>query len=337
MLYALAAALFYALNVPCSKLLLENISPTFMAAFLYIGAGIGVGTMYLFHRPKEDPAERLERKDMPFTVGMVVLDIAAPILLMIGVNIGTSANASLLGNFEIVATTVIALVIFKEKVSGKLWTAIGLITLSSIILSFGGSDSFSFSVGSLFVLGAAICWGFENNCTRSISEKSAHQIVTIKGFFSGTGSLIVAFAVGEKFPPVRYILPALLLGFAAYGLSIFTYIRAQKTLGAAKTSAFYSVAPFVGAFLSFVILRETLTASYAAALLIMIAGTVFAVLDTLSQRHAHKHTHTFSHRRNGETHTHTVEHCHEHIHFSNGRIHLHRHSTAELEKLVSQN
>ncbi|MDE6133147.1 MAG: DMT family transporter [Oscillospiraceae bacterium] len=336
MLYALAAALFYALNVPCSKLLLENISPTFMAAFLYIGAGIGVGTMYLFHRPKENPAERLERKDMPFTVGMVVLDIAAPILLMIGVNISTSANASLLGNFEIVATTVIALVIFKEKVSGKLWTAIGLITLSSIILSFGGSDSFSFSVGSLFVLGATVCWGFENNCTRSISEKSTHQIVTIKGFFSGMGSLIVAFAVGEKFPPVQYILFAMLLGFVAYGLSIFTYIRAQKTLGAAKTSAFYSIAPFMGVFLSFVLLRETLTLSYIAALLIMIAGTAFAVLDTLSQRHAHKHTHTFRHTHNGETHTHTVTHYHEHIHFSNESKHSHKHNMAELEKLISQ-
>ena len=335
-LYALAAALFYALNVPCSKLLLENISPTFMAAFLYIGAGIGVGTMYLFHRPKENPAERLERKDMPFTVGMVVLDIAAPILLMIGVNISTSANASLLGNFEIVATTVIALVIFKEKVSGKLWAAIGLITLSSIILSFGGSDSFSFSVGSLLVLGATVCWGFENNCTRSISEKSTHQIVTIKGFFSGMGSLIVAFAVGEKFPPVQYILFAMLLGFVAYGLSIFTYIRAQKTLGAAKTSAFYSIAPFMGVFLSFVLLRETLTVSYIAALLIMIAGTAFAVLDTLSQRHAHKHTHTFSHTHNGETHTHTVTHYHEHIHFSNESKHSHKHNMAELEKLVSQ-
>lgn len=336
MIYALAAALFYALNVPCSKLLLGNISPTFMAAFLYIGAGVGVGTMYLFHRPKENPSERLARKDMPFTIGMVVLDIIAPILLMIGVNIGTSANASLLGNFEIVATTVIALCIFKEKVSGKLWTAIGLITLSSIILSFGRSGSFRFSVGSLFVLGAAVCWGFENNCTRNISEKSTYQIVTTKGLFSGIGSLIVAIIIGEKVPQIQYILFALLLGFVAYGLSIFTYIRAQKTLGAAKTSAFYSIAPFAGAFLSFIILKEPLTVSYVIALLIMIAGTVFAVLDTLTQRHAHEHSHTFTHTHNGETHTHTVTHSHGHEHFSNDKNHSHKHSAAELEKLVSE-
>lgn len=171
-LYALAAALFYALNVPCSKLLLEYVSPTMMAAFLYLGAGLGVGLMYLFHLPKEQKTDRLSKKDLPYTIGMVLLDIIAPILLMIGVNIGSSSNATLLGNFEIVATTVIALLIFKESVSRRLWIAIAFITLSSIILTFGGAGSFDFSFGSVFVLGATVCWGFENNCTRKISEKS---------------------------------------------------------------------------------------------------------------------------------------------------------------------
>lgn len=282
--YAIAAAVFYALNVPCSKLLLERIAPTYMAAFLYLGAGVGVGIMYLFHHKDEAQAERLEKKDLPYTVGMVLLDIIAPILLMLGVKLGTSANASLLGNFEIVATTLIALFIFKEKVSGKLWAAIGLITLSSIILSFGGEGIFTFSFGSLLVLGATACWGLENNCTRSISDKSTYQIVTIKGFGSGTGSLIVAVIIGEKLPEIKNILPAVVLGFVAYGLSIFTYIRAQKTLGAAKTSAYYAVAPFIGAFLSFMILHESLTIAYLIALAVMITGTVFVMSDTLKQK-----------------------------------------------------
>lgn len=281
--YAIAAAVFYALNVPCSKMLLDKVAPTYMAAFLYLGAGIGVGIMYLFHHNSEEPGERLEKKDMPYTVGMVLLDIIAPILLMLGVKLGTSANASLLGNFEIVATTLIALLIFNEKISKKLWAAIGLITLSSIILSFGGKGSFTFSVGSLLVLGATVCWGLENNCTRSISDKSTYQIVTIKGFGSGTGSLIVALIIGEQLPDIKFILPAVLLGYVAYGLSIFTYIRAQKTLGAAKTSAYYAIAPFIGAFLSFVILKDSLTAAYIIALTVMIVGTVFVVSDTLEQ------------------------------------------------------
>lgn len=280
--YAIAAAAFYALNVPCAKLLLEHMAPTFLAAFLYLGAGIGVGTMYLLHRRTEKTAERLTKADLPYTVGMVLLDIMAPILLMLGVRLGTAANASLLGNFEIVATTVIALLLFRETVSRKLWTAIGLITLSSMILSFGGEGSLRFSVGSLFVLGAAVCWGLENNCTRSISGKSTYQIVTIKGFGSGIGSLLIALTVGETMPPIRCLLPALLLGFVAYGLSIFTYIRAQKTLGAAKTSAYYAIAPFISSFLSFVLLKEPLTWTYLIALAVMIAGTAFAAADTLS-------------------------------------------------------
>lgn len=281
--YALAAALFYALNVPCSKLLLERVPPTFMAAFLYLGAGAGVGFLYLFHLRKEKAEERLSKKDLPYTVGMVVLDIAAPILLMTGVKAGTSSNASLLGNFEIAATAVIALAVFHERVSGQLWAAIALITLSSGILSFEGGESLRFSMGSLLVLGAAACWGLENNCTRKISDKSTYQIVTVKGFCSGAGSFVTACVLGERLPGLGGVLPAMLLGFVAYGLSIFTYIRAQKTLGAAKTSAYYAVAPFIGALLSFVLLREALSARYAAALLVMTAGTVLAVRDTLSQ------------------------------------------------------
>jgi drug/metabolite transporter (DMT)-like permease len=139
-----------------------------------------------------------------------------------------------LGNFEIVATTLIALLIFKENVSGTLWKAILLITLSSIILSFEGLDSFKFSYGSIFVLLATTCWGLENNCTRSISDKSTYQIVVIKGVFSGLGALIIAILTKEAMPEMKYIALALLLGFVVYGLSIFMYVRAQNVLGAAK-------------------------------------------------------------------------------------------------------
>lgn len=335
--YALGAALFYAINVPCSKLLLKNISPTVMAGLLYLGAGIGVGIMYLFQYKNDDPTERLELKDLPYTVGMVLLDIIAPILLMLGIKNGTSSNASLLGNFETVATTLIALLIFKEKVSKKLWGAISLITLSSIILSFCGDDSFDFSIGSLLVLGATCCWGMENNCTRSISEKSTYQIVTIKGFGSGIGSMITAFVIGEKLPGSNYILLALTLGFVAYGLSIFTYIRAQKTLGAAKTSAYYAVAPFVGVFLSFILLHENLSVSYIIALLIMILGTALVAADTLIHNHSHEHTHTFTHTHNGITHTHTIVHSHDHEHILSDSKHGHKHTIDELEKCIQVN
>ena len=282
--YALAAACFYAINIPLSKLLLDSVSPTVTAALLYLGAGLGVGVMYLFRFRDEPKSERLCKSDLPYTVGMVVLDIIAPILLMLGIKYGTSSNASLLGNFEIVATTLIALLVFKEKVSKRLFIAIGLITLASAVLTFEGSGSFEFSAGSLLVLGAASCWGLENNCTRGISDKSTYQIVTIKGLCSGTGSMITAIVIGERLPAIKYIAAAIALGFVAYGLSIFTYIRAQKALGAAKTSAYYAAAPFIGALLSLVILKEALSASYFAALIIMLIGTAFVVMDTLSHQ-----------------------------------------------------
>lgn len=333
--YALAAALFYALSIPCAKLLLGQIAPTYAAALLYLGAGIGVGIMYLPHYRHEQASARLARKDLPYTVGMIVLDIAALILLMIGVRTGSAANASLLGNFEIVATTLIALLLFREKVSKKLWAAIVLILIASMMLSFSGAGSLQFSVGSLFVLGAAACWGLENNCTRSISDKSTYQIVTLKGFGSGFGSLLIALAVGEPFPKLRHILPALLLGFVAYGLSIFTYIRAQNSLGAAKTSAYYAAAPFIGVFLSFVVLHEPLSAVFFAALLVMLGGTVLIAADTLEHAHTHAHTHTITHTHDGSTHTHTVVHTHEHIHCLCERHHSHTHSLAELESQLT--
>lgn len=330
-LYAILAAAFYAINIPASKMLLEYVGPLSMAALLYLGAGIGIGIMSLFG--KKEKRKRLDKKDLPFVIGMIVLDIAAPILLMLGISLGTSANASLLGNFEIVATAVIALMIFKEAVSKRLWLAITLITVSSILLSFEGTESFRFSYASLLVVAATVCWGFENNCTRKISSKSTYEIVVLKGIFSGLGSLIIALIKREAIPQFIYIILALLLGFVAYGLSIFLYVRAQNTLGAAKTSAYYAIAPFIGAALSFVFLKEKLTWTYLFALTVMIVGTVFVIIDTLVRNHVHVHTHTFTHTHDGSTHTHTVTHSHAHDHIVTDDKHGHHHTHAELEKL----
>ena len=224
-IYAVLAAVFYAINTPISKLLLDHVPSVFMASFLYFGAGIGVGIMYLFNRNRVNE-DKLEKKDLPYTLGMIILDIAAPIFLMIGIRLGNASDASLLGNFEIVATAMIALLLFKEKVSRKLWMAIALITVSSIILSVDGKSEFSFSYGSIFVLLATLCWGMENNCTRSISDKSTYEIVTLKGLGSGIGSYVVAHVMGEKLPEAKYIFFVCVLGFVVYGLSIFIYIIA---------------------------------------------------------------------------------------------------------------
>lgn len=280
---AILAAALYAINIPFSKLLIEYVDATMMAGFLYLGAGMG---MFLYICisgcfGKKVVKEPLTKKELPYTIAMIILDIAAPILLMNGLEITSSANATLLNNFEIVATSIIALVIFKEVISKRLWLAIALVTISSIILSFEGEGSFDINVGSLMVLGATICWGFENNCTNKLSNKSSEEIVVIKGLFSGIGSLIAAIFVGENIPSLIYIAAVMLLGFVSYGLSINFYISAQKYIGAAKTSAFYSIAPFLGVIFSLLLLGERPGVQFYIALIIMIIATLIIIKDTL--------------------------------------------------------
>ncbi|EFV99089.1 putative DMT superfamily transporter inner membrane protein [Streptococcus australis] len=335
-MFAFLAAVFYAINVPISKVLLQHVGPTTMAALLYLGAGIGIGMMSLFNKKDREKAESLTKAELPYIVGMIVLDIAAPIFLMLGISYGSSANASLLGNFEIVATTVIALILFKEAVTKRLWVAIGLITLSSILLSFEGTDSFHFSYGSLLVIMATVCWGLENNCTRELSSKSTYQIVMLKGLCSGLGALVISLIKKESFPGFGYIAIALALGFVAYGLSIFMYVRAQNVLGAAKTSAYYAVNPLIGALLAFVFLSESLSWMYVIALIVMVIGSALVVVDTFIRQHDHEHQHTFTHSHGGSTHTHTVRHSHVHKHYLTEEKHRHRHSIEELECLAEE-
>lgn len=282
--FAILAAALYAINIPFSKMLIEHVDATMMAGLLYLGAGAG---MFLYTSisgifGKKVVKEPLTKAELPYTIAMVVLDIFAPILLMNGLKITSSANATLLNNFEIVATSMIALVIFKEVISKRLWIAIALVTISSVILTFEGSESFSFNIGSLLVLGATVCWGFENNCTNKISNKSSEEIVIIKGVFSGLGSFIAALIIGETIPELIYIVLVLLLGFVSYGLSINFYISAQKHIGAAKTSAFYSISPFLGVIFSLMLLGERPGVQFYIALGIMIVGTVLIVRDTIA-------------------------------------------------------
>ena len=280
---AIAAAALYAISTPFSKILLEGVSPTMMASLLYLGAGIGLLLVSCSRRimGRESGETPLDRSDLPYTVAMIVLDIAAPILLMTGLTMTSSATTSLLNNFEIVATTVIALVIFRENVSKILWTAILLVTVSSILLSVDDISGFVLSPGALLVLGACFCWGLENNCTRRLSEKDPIQITTVKGIFSGLGSLAVALYLGNPIPGIALICITLILGFLSYGLSISSYIRAQRDLGASRVSAYYSLAPFIGVAIAFVLFRESLGWSFWVALVLMIAGTALVTIDAL--------------------------------------------------------
>ncbi len=278
---AILAAILYALNSPLSKILLDHVPPTLMAGLLYIGAGLGMSVIALFRR--RSISERLESKltraELPYTLAMILLDISAPILLLLGLDMTTPENASLLNNFEIVATALIALCFFKEKISRRLWSGIAFVLISCALLSFEDISSLKFSIGSLFIIAACVCWGFENNCTRKISSKDPMQIVLLKGIFSGSGSLIIGLCIGERIEAWWSVLAVIVVGFIAYGLSIFFYVYAQRLLGAARTSAYYAIAPFIGVILSVAIFQEPPKPSFYIALLLMGIGAWLSSSD----------------------------------------------------------
>lgn len=271
---AVLAAALYAINSPFSKLLLDYMPSTLMAGFLYLGAGLGMGVVALFRRinKRQRTEEKITRADLPYTLAMIVLDILAPIFLLLGLSFTTAANASLLNNFEIVATALIALMVFKEKISLRLWLGIGFVVTSCVLLSFEDMSSLRFSLGSLFILIACLCWGVENNCTRRLSSKDPLEIVLLKGVFSGFGSVVIGFAIGERITHLWSILAVLAVGCVAYGFSIFVYVYAQRLLGAARTSAYYAIAPFIGVLLSLVVFKEMPSYTFFVALSLMAVG-----------------------------------------------------------------
>jgi len=278
---AILAAALYALNSPFSKILLKFMPSTLMAGFLYVGAGLGMGVIAIIRKlgKSEKTEARLTKNELPYTIAMIILDIAAPIFLLLGLKSTTAANASLLNNFEIVATAIIALVAFKEAISKRLWGGILFVTLSCALLSFEDITGLQFSYGSLFIILAAVCWGFENNCTRKISSKDPMQIVLLKGIFSGLGSIVIGLCIGERITAIWSIFAVLAVGFVAYGLSIFFYVYAQRLLGAARTSAYYAVAPFIGTLLSLIIFRQIPEITYFVALGFMIVGAWLCAKD----------------------------------------------------------
>ncbi len=279
---AILAAALYAVNPPFSKLLLSYVPSTMMAGLLYIGAGLCMGVIAVLRKAKNQPVsegEKFTKSDLPFVLGMIFLDIVSPISLLFGLNMTAAANASLLNNFEIVATAGVALVIFKEAVSPRLWLGIAFVTVSCALLSFEDLSAFSFSIGSIFILLSAVLWGIENNCTRKLSEKDPLIIVLLKGIFCGGTSFVISVIIGERPQNLWSVFAVLGVGIVAYGLSIFVYVYAQRILGAARTGTYYAVAPFIGVTLSFIIFKEEPTLQFFIAFAIMAVGTWLSSSD----------------------------------------------------------
>jgi drug/metabolite transporter (DMT)-like permease len=325
-LQALLAAVFFGASAPVSKLLLGEIAPIFLAAFLYLGSGTGIALTKLTQRKGKEAG--ITRADVPWLAGAVISGgILAPIVLMLSLQNTPASTASLLLNFEGVGTTVIALLFFRESISRRAWMAILVITLASIFLSTDFSSGFGLSLGALGVLLACVLWGVDNNFTRNISGKDPLAIVAWKGLVAGTFSFFLALSLGNPLPAVTTILLTMVLGFLSYGMSTFLFIRSMRGLGAARTSALYGTAPLAGVLLSIVLFSELPSAFFIVAAVLMIGGALLLVNE--EHRHTHVHTalvHDHSHSHDDGMHGHdAAEGVHSHAHEHSQEEHAHDH------------
>lgn len=281
----------------------------------------------------EQKEARLARSDWPWLVGAILAGgVIAPIMLMISLRHAPAATASLLLNFEGVATTLIAAIVFKEAIGRHAWWAIGLITLASILLSTDFTNKWGFSLSALGVLAACIMWGIDNNLTRNISAKDPLVIVIVKGLGAGLVSLIIAVALGNTFPSPGVTLLALLLGSLSYGLSIFLFVYAMRGLGAGRTSALFGTAPLAGILLSFLIFREIPGIFFFIALLVIASGAYILLMEDHDHVHVHEyivHEHRHTHKDGHHEHEHIVEsdrQSHSHVHTHDILEHAHDHA-----------
>ena len=331
-LKALAAAVLFGINAPLSKLLLApsalgQVAPIPLAALLYLGSGLGALALLAMQRgdPAAESEARLQRADMPWLAGALLAGgVAGPIVLMFSLQVTPGATASLLLNFEGVATTLIAAMAFGEAIGRRVWGAVALITVASIALSWEAGGRLGISLGALGVLAACVLWGMDNNFTRNISAKNPLTIVAVKGLGAGLFSMVLALVVGQPLPGIGAALGAMVLGSVSYGLSIVLFILALRDLGAARTSALFSSAPFIGAFTSFLVLGEAVAVQFLVALPLMLTGTVLLV----TERHAHEHRHGFlahEHRHRHDDLHHAHEHAPEAIPPGGWHSHPHKH------------
>jgi drug/metabolite transporter (DMT)-like permease len=325
---ALLAAVFFGASAPFTKILLGNISPIFLAAFLYLGSGTGISLIKGYQQLRH-PSEALEagikKEDLKWLAGAILAGgIAAPIVLMFSLQNTPASTASLLLNFEGVATTLIAMLFFRESISRRAWAAILAITLASVFLSTNFGSGWGLSLGALGIVLATSLWGLDNNFTRNISGKDPLAIVAWKGLAAGTFSFLLAVILGEHLPALLTGLAAMLLGWVSYGLSTLLFIRSMRGLGAARTSALYGTAPLAGVLLSIVIFRENPGIIFGLAMLLMLAGAYWLV----NEEHRHTHFHTallHAHAHN------SADPAHEHDSASETHAHEHEHSAEEHE------
>jgi drug/metabolite transporter (DMT)-like permease len=314
---ALAAAALFGAGTPLAKLLLAGISPWMLAALLYLGSGIGLALWRVIRRA---PKVTLPLRDRLWLAGAVLAGgVAGPVLLMFGLSRMPAAGASLLLNAEGVFTALLAWFAFKENFDRRIALGMLAIVAGAVVLSWPGEASFGSAWPALAVLGACFAWAIDNNLTRKVALNDATWIAAVKGLAAGAVNLALALSIGSALPSAPLLAGGMVLGLAAYGISLVLFVIGLRHLGTARTGAYFSVAPFFGAALAVLALGEPVTAALLAAGALMALG----VWLHLSERHEHGHTHRpMEHEHE---HEHDVHHAHAHADGQTAARHSHRH------------
>jgi drug/metabolite transporter (DMT)-like permease len=320
---ALASAVLFGLSAPAAKGLVGTVDPWLLAGLLYLGAGLGLVGVYAARDllGLGGREARLRRPDLPWLAGVVLFGgLIGPLLLVFGLSMTTASTGSLLLNLEGIATMAIAWLVFRENVDRRLLLGAAAIVAGAVVLSWTGSG-LSLDAGGLLVAGACLSWGIDNNLTRKLSAADPVQIAMIKGLAAGTTNVVLAFWLGATMPGAISLLGGAVVGFLGVGLSLVLFMLALRHLGTARTGAYFSLAPFIGAVAAIVLFNEPVTVP------LLIAGALMGLglWLHLSERHDHEH----SHEAMEHEHRHVHDEHHQHDHdgpVTEPHSHWHRHA-----------
>lgn len=320
--FAVGSAVLFGASAPLSKLLIGSVDPWLLAGILYLGAGIGLGIVNVGRSALRLPNSEapLQRRDLPWLAAVLFFGgLLGPVLLMFGLSMTTASSGSLLLNLEGLATMLIAWVVFRENVDRRLVLGALAILAGALVLSWDG-HGVSVDLGGLLIAGACLAWGIDNNLTRKLSSADPMQIAMIKGLVAGSANLALALAAGAVLPPAGVIFAAGAVGFLGIGVSLVMFMLGLRHLGSARTGAYFSLAPFIGAVIAFALLGEPVTPQLAIAGGLMGLGLWLH----LAERHGHQHLH------DPLAHNHRHVHDEHHRHSHDGPViephsHWHRH------------
>jgi len=325
--YAVGAAILFGVSAPLAKALLNNARPQLFAGLLYLGSGVGLAIVAIARRGTRTSSEApLSRPDAPWLATAIFFGgVVGPVLLMIGLIHTPAASASLLLNLEGVLTAVLAWVVFRENVDRRIALGMLAIVTGGLFLSWQGRAGLGGLAGPVAIAGACLCWAIDNNLTQKVSGGDPVQVAMLKGLAAGSVNVAIAMLLGARFPAPLTTGAALGLGFASYGISLALFVLALRHLGSARTGAYFSLAPFVGAAVAIIGWRERPTMAFVIGTACMAAG----VWLHLTERHAHEHVH----EEMEHTHAHVHDEHHQHEHSPGdppGEPHSHRHRHTRL-------